>query len=157
MTSIGDLPLEHVPYPTHRVKKLMFSCLTELASQVPDVHVNYVAHRIEMQVPHLFEQLCSFDHTLGVEQEELSFTELQGLARSVVRALEASLERYGQGLVEDLHLLHVLQAGASEGMAGLRVADPVELAPAVALEVALVTLADAMLTARSPPLAVLRS
>ena len=61
---------------SHRVDQLLLRRLFELAPQVADVHVHHIALRIEMQIPHLLQQLSAPDDLLRAKQEVLQQLEL---------------------------------------------------------------------------------
>src|SRR5690606_20366396 len=50
----------------------------ELGTQVPDVHVDDVRPRVEVQPPHAAEKLLTAEHLTGVAQELLRECELPG-------------------------------------------------------------------------------
>src|SRR5438093_5820638 len=71
VTPLPDPGLEPEPNAPHSVEQLKLRGLLELAPQIAHMEVDDVALGVEVEIPHLLEQLGAPDHLLRPEQEML--------------------------------------------------------------------------------------
>src|SRR5437879_4252593 len=62
----------------HGLEELYPGCLTQLAAEVADVHIDHIALGVEVQIPHLFQQVGAANDLLWPQQEVLEQLELFG-------------------------------------------------------------------------------
>src|SRR5438477_6116375 len=72
----GSFLLQDVPNSAHGLQQAGAAALLELLPQIPDIDVDHVTTRAEIETPHRVQQLLAAEHLTGVAHEVLKQVEL---------------------------------------------------------------------------------